>query len=61
MDILSTPGRTDVYNRQPLAMAFITAQPQITSTFDALEALRKGTLFPELYKPFMCSGGRHYE
>jgi hypothetical protein len=46
-----------VMTRHPLAMAFITPQPQITNVFNTDEALRAGTLFPELYKPFTGKKG----
>jgi len=40
------PGR-------PLAMAYVMPQHRITRIYASDEALRMGTLFPELYKPFM--------
>ena len=43
--------------RRPLAMAYITPQMQIDSVYPAGEALRKGTLFPELDKPFTGKRG----
>jgi len=41
----STPSR-------PLTMAFVACQEEITDTYETGEALRNGTLFPELDKPF---------
>ena len=38
---------------RPLAMAYVTPQHRITRIYASDEALRMGTLFPELYKPFM--------
>jgi hypothetical protein len=43
--------------QRPLAMAFITPQPQISNVYAAEEGLRMGTLFPELYKPFTGKRG----
>ncbi|MCL2003282.1 MAG: spore coat associated protein CotJA [Oscillospiraceae bacterium] len=67
MDMMPMPGipfpgmymgpRQD--DRRPLAMAFVTPQAQITNVFAADEALRMGTLFPELFKPFMGKRGEH--
>ena len=47
-----------------LAMARVTPQPEITHApvYTAMEGLKNGTLFPELYKPFTGrpkSGERH--
>ncbi|MDR0324755.1 MAG: spore coat associated protein CotJA [Oscillospiraceae bacterium] len=65
MDMTPMPGipfpgmytRPRHENRQPLAMVYITPQLQITNTFAPLEALRAGTLFPELKKPFLGRRG----
>jgi hypothetical protein len=43
-------GRRD--GRSLPALVFITPQAQITDVLDAGAALRAGTLFPELNKPF---------
>ena len=42
---------------RPLAMAYMMRQLQMTNVFSPEEALRKGTLFPELYKPFIGKRG----
>lgn len=67
MDYNSIPGdmqqpmypwiQANPTNYRPLAMVNITVQPQITNVYNPQEALRRGTLFPELYKPFMGSRG----
>ena len=40
----------------PLAMAYVPYQ-QWNQTFDLGKALKVGTIFPELYKPFCGKGG----
>ena len=65
MDMMPVPGvplpgmytRPQPEDRRPLAMAFITPQPQITNVYSTTEALRAGTLFPELNKPFTGKRG----
>lgn len=43
----------------PLAMAYVPMQ-QWKSTFEIDEALSKGTIFPDLYKPFL-GGNCNYD
>jgi hypothetical protein len=65
MDMMPMPGipfpgmyiRPVQDDRRPLAMVFITPQPQITNVYSAEEGLRAGTLFPELNKPFLGKRG----
>jgi hypothetical protein len=64
MDMMPMPGMVPgMYTQpapehgRPLAMVFITPQSQITNVYAAEEALRAGTLFPELYKPFIGKRG----
>lgn len=40
-----------------LAMAYIVIQPEIKRVYYTDDALRQGTLFPELDKPFLGSRG----
>ena len=40
-----------------LAMAYVIMQPRITKVYDTGNALTKGTLFPELDKPWMGKRG----
>ncbi|MCL1807891.1 MAG: spore coat associated protein CotJA [Oscillospiraceae bacterium] len=56
MDMTSA-ARPRPEERKPLAMVFITPQQQIVNTLAPIEALRAGTLFPELNKPFMGKRG----
>jgi spore coat associated protein JA (CotJA) len=51
-------------NRLELAKAYVPFQ-KINQVYSSSEALKKGTLFPELYKPYMIyensnSGGRYH-
>ena len=65
MDMIPAPGipfpglyaRPPQEERRPLAMAYITPQSQITNVLAADDALRAGTLFPELHKPFTGKRG----
>jgi hypothetical protein len=70
MDMMTMPGIPfpGIYmqprpeGRQPmisLAMAYIVPQPQITNVYPPEEALRAGTLFPELNKPFTGKRGEY--
>jgi hypothetical protein len=43
----------------PLAMAYIPPQPPITHVYKPDVALKQGTLFPNLDKPFLGRGGLH--
>ena len=52
------PPRPDGMSR-PLAMAYIQPQQQISNVFSAIDGLRVGALFPELYKPFLGRQGDH--
>ena len=42
-----------------LAMAYIVTQPPITQVYHPEDALKQGTLFPELVKPFVGSRGAY--
>lgn len=44
----------------PLAMAYVPFQ-QWSKTFELEQGLSKGTIFPELYKPFLGEGGCQYD
>lgn len=44
----------------PIAMAYVPFQ-QWKETFPLDGALAKGTIFPELYKPFLGEGGCQYD
>ena len=60
MDMMPMPGvpfpgmymRPRPEMRSLPAMVYIMPQPEIANTFAPDEALRAGTLFPELRKPF---------
>ena len=60
MELIPLPGLhfPGIYNRpapeerRALAMAYVMPQTQISNTYPAAEAVRKGTIFPELDKPF---------
>ena len=42
-----------------LAMAYVLMQPEVKRVYKPEDALRQGTLFPELDKPFLrYKGGR---
>ncbi len=43
-------------NDPVVAMAYIPWQ-QLEEVYEPEVALQKGTIFPELYKPFMAKGG----
>ena len=43
-----------------LAMAYVPMQPQITKMYSAMDALRIGTLFPELDKPWLGKRGHYH-
>lgn len=42
-------------HEQPIAMATIPCQTW-KETYDLCKALKEGTIFPELNKPFYCGG-----
>ena len=50
------PNRADC-EPPPLAIARVTFQPNITKVYKADTALRRGTIFPELDKPFLGKRG----
>jgi hypothetical protein len=43
----------------PLAIARVVFQSQITQVYNSLEALKRGTLFPELDKPWVGKRGAY--
>ena len=43
----------------PLAMARVVRQPNITQVYDTNAALRQGTIFPNLDKPFIGKRGAY--
>ena len=43
----------------PLAITRVVFQPQIAQVYNALEALKRGTLFPELDKPWVGKRGAY--
>ena len=45
------------HNEPILAMAYVIMQPQITNVYHPEDALKQGTLFPELDKPFLAYKG----
>ncbi|MCL2080528.1 MAG: spore coat associated protein CotJA [Oscillospiraceae bacterium] len=45
-------------DRPSLAMAYVMPQRQITQVYKTDAALKRGTLFPDLDKPFSGKGGR---
>ena len=51
-----------MYNKEtehfPLAIARVVPQPEIKHVYKPDVALRQGTLFPDLDKPFMGRGTR---
>ena len=40
-----------------LAMAYVIMQPEVKSVYNPEDALKQGTLFPELDKPFLAYRG----
>ena len=57
------PTRKDVetcgrFSPHPIGMAYVPYQ-QWDTTFSAEEGFPKGTIFPQLYKPFCPGGERH--
>lgn len=58
-DMMCPPGTISPAMQQPnmkLAHAYVPYQ-QYTAAFNPMEALKKGTLFPELYSPYIKKGG----
>lgn len=55
-DPFHTSGKQDDLAKLPLAMAYVPWQIW-DKTFDMDKVLNNGTLFPDLYKPFMGAGG----
>ena len=53
-----TGMRTPLPEETPIGMAYVPYQ-QWDTTFSAEEGFPKGTIFPQLYKPF-CSGGERH-
>jgi len=45
-------GATQMLDNRPLAMVYIIPQSKITQVYKSVYALKQGTLFPELDKPF---------
>lgn len=43
------------YGNDVLAMAFVNVQP-LDTVYSLSEAFRRGTLFPDLDKPFLAGG-----
>lgn len=58
-DMMCPPGAVSPGMHQPrmkLAHAYVPYQ-HYTSAFSPMEALHKGTLFPELFSPYVKKGG----
>lgn len=55
---IKTPPEKE--NSSSLAMAYVPYQ-QFGETFSLSEAISKGTIFPELYKPFQKGACRNHE
>lgn len=49
--------RADAAYGKPLGMAYFIMQPKMTNVYSPEEALRHGTLFPELFMPFSGKRG----
>ena len=49
--------KRDSYKDNNLAQAYVPFQYYVNS-YSPMEALRRGTLFPELYKPYKYKEGR---
>ena len=47
-----------LFEDTPIGMAYVPYQ-QWDTTFSAEEGFPKGTIFPQLYKPFCPGGERH--
>ena len=43
----------------PLAMAYVIMQPSISKVYGSWDALKRGTLFPELDKPWVGKRGAY--
>lgn len=50
-------GMNDGYSS--LAIARVVFQPDVTRVYNTSDALKRGTLFPELDKPFMGKRGAY--
>ena len=53
----SNQGIKIPYEKLSLAMAYVPFQPAVNKVFNAMEALKIGTLFPELDKPWLGERG----
>jgi len=47
-------------NNLSFAMAYVPKQPYIGKTYDTMTGLKKGTLFPEMDKPWIGKKGVYY-
>lgn len=53
---VSPPFMDTFHESVPLAMAYVPMQ-EFNTVFELCEGLKNGTIFPELYKPFLGSKG----
>lgn len=53
---IKRPDSCQGYDNWPLAMAYVPMQ-KFNTTFELGKALKAGTIFPELYKPFLGKRG----
>lgn len=53
---VAKPYANMLHENVPLAMAYVPIQ-EFSTVFDLCEGLKNGTIFPELYKPFLGSKG----
>ena len=51
------PETIQMKENKSLAMAYVIPQSRITQVYKSMFALKQGTLFPELDKPFMGKRG----
>ena len=49
----NNPETSQMNDNKALAMAYIIPQSTITQVYKSVYALKQGTLFPELDKPFL--------
>ena len=49
----TTPPMSNPCHTDSLAVAFVIKQPHNPETYDVHTALHKGTLYPDLYKPYL--------
>ena len=57
---MNNQGYKIPWDKLSLAMAYVPMQPQISNVYNTGEALKIGTLFPELDKPWLGKRGNYH-